>query len=185
MTHTCTSCGITIKYDNKGSWKNAKGNLKKTGKLRCQPCASKEGQKNRKSKPTGRPKGSKNRDNTKVTNQSSINMREYNQIKITKEQRLKGIAKRLDFSTYEEYIKSLPEWKRYRNEVDRLTKKQPLNQLLNYEKRAPNGTDGGYTLDHITSVVFGYKNKIPAKIIANIENLRMMPWKDNIIKGWK
>ena len=57
--------------------------------------------------------------------------------------------------------------------------------MPNYEKRAPNGTDGGYTLDHITSVVFGYKNKIPAKIIANIENLRMMPWKDNIIKGWK
>jgi hypothetical protein len=181
MTHTCTSCGITIKYDNKGSWKNAKGNLKKTGKLRCQPCAGKEGQKSRKSKPTGRPKGIKNKDNSNIKN----NLIPFNKTKITNEQRKKGIAARHGFYTYEEYKKSLPEWKRYRNEVDRLTKKQPLNQLLNYEKRAPNGTDGGYTLDHITSVVFGYKNKIPAEIIANIENLRMMPWKDNIIKGWK
>ena len=185
MTNTCTSCGTVINYVNKGSWKNAKHNLKKKGVLRCQPCAGKEGQNTRKTKPTGRPKGSKNKDNTKVSAQSSINMREYNQVRITKEQRLKGIAKRLGFSTYEEYTKSLPEWKRYRNEVDRLTKQQPLHELQNYDKRGPNGKEGAYTLDHIISVAKGFKIGVDAQIIASINNLRMIPWKDNILKGWK
>jgi hypothetical protein len=185
MTHTCTSCGITINYVNKGSWKNAKHNLKKTGALRCQPCAGKEGQSTRKTKPTGRPKGSKNKDGEKASLQSSINMRLYNQTKITTEQRQKGIATRLGFNSYEDYIKSLPEWKRYRNEVDRLTKQQLLHELQHYDKRGPNGKEGAYTLDHIISVALGFKNGIDPNIIASINNLRMIPWKDNIIKGWK
>ena len=185
MTHICTSCGKTIDYTNKGSWKNAKGNLKKTGKLRCQPCAGIEGQINRKTNPTGRPKGTKNKNNENVIIQSRINMRIYNQTKVTKQQRLKAVATRLEFNTYEEYLLSLPDWKIYRNKVDRLTKKQPLQKLTNYDKRGVNGKDGAYTLDHIISVVFGFKNKIPAEVIAHIENLRMLPWKDNIIKGWK
>jgi hypothetical protein len=185
MTHTCTSCGITINYTNKGSWKNAKHNFKKNGILRCPPCAGKEGQLNRKTKPTGRPKGSKNIDNTKVNIQSSINMRVYNQIKITKEQRQKGIAKRNGFTSYQEYLESLPEWKKYRNEVDRLTKQQPLNELENYNKRGPNGKDGAYTLDHIISIAMGFKKNIDPIIIGSINNLRMIPWRDNIIKGWK
>jgi hypothetical protein len=181
MTHTCTSCGITINYVNKGSWKNAKHNLKKTGILRCAPCAGKEGQLTRKAKPTGRPIGSKNKDNSNIKN----NLIPFNTNKITQEQRQKGIATRLGFSTYEEYTKSLPEWKRYRNEVDRLTKQQPLHELQNYDKRGPNGKEGAYTLDHIISVAKGFKTGIDAQIIASINNLRMIPWKDNILKGWK
>jgi len=185
MTHTCTSCGKTIVYVNKGSWKNAKHNLKKSGILRCTSCAGREGQLTRKTKPTGRPKGSKNIDNSKVSIQSSINMRLYNQSKITTEQRQKAIAKRNGFTSYEEYKQSLPEWKRYRNEVDRLTKQQPLHELEHYNKRGPNGKEGAYTLDHIISVALGFKNNIPPVAIANIQNLRMIPWKDNILKGWK
>jgi hypothetical protein len=181
MTHTCTSCGITINYVNKGSWKNAKHNLKKKGVLRCQPCASKEGQNTRKTKPTGRPKGSKNKDNSNIKN----NLIPFNKTKITTEQRQKGIATRLGFNSYGDYIKSLPEWKRYRNEVDRLTKKQPLHELQHYDKRGPNGKEGAYTLDHIISVALGFKNGIDPNIIASINNLRMIPWKDNIVKGWK
>ena len=185
MTHTCTSCGKILHYINKGSWKNAKCVLKKTGKLRCQPCAGKEGQITRKTKPTGRPKGAKNKDNTIVSVQSSINMRIYNQTKVTQEQRQKAIAKRLGFSSYKDYKRSLPDWKRYRNEVNRLTKQQPIQQLEHYDKRAPNGKEGAYTLDHIISVVYGFKNNIPPEIISHISNLRMIPWKDNIVKGWK
>lgn len=185
MTHICTSCDTIIQYTNKGSWKNAKGNLKKTGKLRCQPCAGREGQLTRKTKPTGRPKGSKNKDNTKASLQSRLNMRAYNQTKITPEQRQKAIATRLEFTSYEEYKQSLSTWKRYRNEVDRLTKQQPLHKLENYDKRGPNGKIGAYTLDHIVSVALGFKNNISEYKIARISNLRMIPWKDNIIKGWK
>lgn len=181
MTHTCTSCGKVMHYTNKGSWKNAKHNLKKTGILRCAPCAGKEGQLTRKSKPTGRPKGIKNRDNSNIKN----NLIPFNTSKITREQRQKGIATRLGFSTYEEYKQSLPDWKRYRNEVDRLTKQQPLHELQYYERRGTNGKEGAYTLDHIISVAFGFKNNIPPEEIADISNLRMVPWKDNILKGWK
>lgn len=181
MTQTCTSCGITIHYVNKGSWKNAKHNLKKKGVLRCQPCAGKEGQLTRKTKPTGRPKGVKNKDNSNIKN----NLIPFNKTKITQEQRQRAIATRLGFSSYEEYKQSLPEWKSYRNEVDRLTKQQPLQQLEHYDKRGPNGKSGAYTLDHIISVAFGFKNKISEQIIADISNLRMIPWKDNILKGWK
>jgi len=112
-------------------------------------------------------------------------MRLYNQSKITTEQRQKAIAKRNGFTSYEEYKQSLPEWKRYRNEVDRLTKQQPLHELEHYNKRGPNGKEGAYTLDHIISVALGFKNNIPPVAIANIQNLRMIPWKDNILKGWK
>ena len=183
MTHNCTSCGITINYENKGSWKNAKGTLKKNGFLNCPSCRGKIGQLTRKTKPTGRPKGIKNKDNNKNAISSRRRIIEYNKNKITKEQREKGIATRHGFSTYEEYKKSLPDWKRYRNEVDRLTKQQPLHELENYNKRGQNGKEGAYTLDHIVSVSLGFKNNISAKIISNISNLRMMPWKDNIIKG--
>lgn len=68
MTHTCTSCGITINYINKESQKNAKHNLKKNGFLKCATCAGKEGQLSRKTKPTGRPKGIKNKDNSNIKN---------------------------------------------------------------------------------------------------------------------
>jgi len=181
MTHICTSCGTVIHYVNKGSWKNAKHNLKKTGILRCQPCAGREGQLTRKTKPTGRPKGIKNKDNSNIKN----NLILFNTSKITQEQRQKAIATRLEFASYEEYKQSLPAQKRYRNEVDRLTKQQPLHQLEHYDKRGPNGKDGAYTLDHIISVAFGFKNSIPPEEIASISNLRMIPWKDNIVKGWK
>jgi hypothetical protein len=179
MTHNCTSCGITISYVNKGSWKNAKGSLKKKGFLKCPSCRGKEGQLTRKTKPTGRPKGTKNKDNSNIKN----NLILFNTNKITKDQRLKGIAHRHGFSTYEEYKKSLPSWKKYRNDVDRLTKQQPLHELENYNKRGQNGKNDAYTLDHIVSVAFGFKNNISAQIISNISNLRMIPWRDNIIKG--
>jgi hypothetical protein len=181
MTHQCTSCGKTLNYVNKGSWKNAKHNLKKTGILRCAPCAGKEGQLTRKTKPSGRPKGSKNKDNSNIKN----NLILFNKSKITVEQRQKAIATRHGFSCYQEYVDSLPEWKRYRNEVDRLTKQQPLHELQNYNKRGPNGKEGAYTLDHIMSVAKGFKTGIEPSIIAHINNLRMIPWKDNILKGWR
>jgi hypothetical protein len=181
MTHTCTSCGKILTYTNNGSYRNAKCVLKKTGIIRCQPCAGKEGQLSRKTKPTGRPKGVKNKDNSNI--KSSIS--QYNKYGITEEVRKKGIATRMGYSSYEEYAKSLPDWKRYRNEVNRLTKKQPLHQLENYDKRAPNGKEGGYTLDHVISIVYGFKNNIPVEVISHISNLKMIPWKDNIVKGWK
>jgi hypothetical protein len=48
-----------------------------------------------------------------------------------------------------------------------------------------NGEDGAYTLDHIVSLKKGFKEGIPAEQIGHIENLQMLPWEENITKGWK
>jgi hypothetical protein len=62
------------------------------------------------------------------------------------------------------------------------TRQQPLETLLNFKKRGMSGIDGAYQIDHKLSINFGFLNSIPPYIIGNINNLEMLPWKDNIIK---
>lgn len=85
-----------------------------------------------------------------------------------------------------DYRKSIakPKDEKYRDyklEVWTITNKQPLNILENIEKRgkAKKGTDN-YQLDHIIPIRYGYLNNIDPKIVGNIKNLRMIPWKQNI-----
>jgi len=73
-------------------------------------------------------------------------------------------------------------FKRYRNKVDVLTAKQPIHLLENFDKRGPAGKEGAYHLDHIISVWNGFHNDIPPEQIADISNLRMIPWLENQIK---
>jgi hypothetical protein len=40
-----------------------------------------------------------------------------------------------------------------------------------------------YHIDHITPISYGYKHNIPPHEIANIDNLRMLPYKENMRKG--
>ena len=80
---------------------------------------------------------------------------------------------------------SLPALKRYRIDVKRITENQPLHTLDNIEKRSQNGTEGGYTLDHKISVLKGFKEGIAPEVVGHITNLQMLPWRDNISKGWK
>ncbi len=182
-SHTCTSCNKILHYENVGSWRNAKTKLTRTGILRCPPCAGKEGRLASNKKPIGRPKGSKNKDNTKVK-LANIHKRKYLKL-ITKEQRLKGIAKRNGYATYEEYQATLSDWEKYKNEVWRLTNQQPLTELENFDKRGTSGIEGAYQIDHIYSVLKGFKNGVPPSLIADIKNLEMIPWLDNVKKGWK
>jgi hypothetical protein len=72
-------------------------------------------------------------------------------------------------------------WKRYKKAVWKITEKQNLNKLLNYEKRAFTG----YHLDHKVSIWYGFKNKIDPKLIGSIDNLEFIPHKDNMLKGRK
>ena len=98
---------------------------------------------------------------------------------------MEAIAKRNGFSSYEEYRDSLPEWKKYRVDVIRITKQQPLHLLENYDKRGVNGNPGVYTLDHKISIRKGFNEGIPADQIGHISNLKMIPWEQNISKGWR
>ena len=77
------------------------------------------------------------------------------------------------------------EFQKYRNKVDTLTNKQPIELLENFDKRGIAGVDGAYHLDHVKSVWWGFHNNVPAETIADISNLRMIPWLENQQKWCK
>lgn len=74
--------------------------------------------------------------------------------------------------------------RKYRMEVGRLTNKQHLHLLENIEKRG-HIKNGGWHLDHRFSVNEGFLKGVPAEIIANICNLKMIPGHENVAKQEK
>lgn len=90
--------------------------------------------------------------------------------------------KELNDEEYEEYIKTITEFQKYRNEVLKVTNRQDLNSLPNIEKRGNWEVPGAYHLDHMYTVFEGFENKVPTEIIGNINNLEMLPFKDNLTK---
>ena len=66
----------------------------------------------------------------------------------------------------------------YRHDVDTLTNLNKHN-VINIHTRGFQT----YHLEHKISCKFGYDNNIPAKHIADISNLEMMWWKDNVLKS--
>lgn len=72
-------------------------------------------------------------------------------------------------------------WKAYRKRVWVITNGQDLKSLPMYERRG--WTD--YHIDHKISIWYGWKNNLPPKVIGHISNLRMLYYKDNLIKGIK
>lgn len=44
------------------------------------------------------------------------------------------------------------------------------------------GTPGAYHMDHMFSIMDGYKNQVSPLLIGNKSNLKMIPWKENLIK---
>ncbi len=83
---------------------------------------------------------------------------------------------------YDLYLETLPAFKKYKQLVYKLTEKEDLNKLSNYEKRGKAGVDGAYHLDHKFSINEGFKQGIEPEIIANINNLWFIPWEENIKK---
>lgn len=92
----------------------------------------------------------------------------------------------------EEYKNSLrkettPDYKRYSNLVHKLSHKtyEIYKEEINPNNyvRGLAGEIDAYHLDHIISVKYGFDNNISPEIISKKENLQMLPWKDNIIKG--
>jgi len=75
---------------------------------------------------------------------------------------------------------------KYRLEVWRITNKQPLHILENFDKRGKSrkGTDN-YQVDHIIPIIRGYETGISPEVIGDIKNLRMIHWKQNIKRGYR
>lgn len=72
----------------------------------------------------------------------------------------------------------IPGWKSYREEVVRLTDENDLSVLANYERRGFRD----YHLDHKASIWYGFKNGISPDAIADISNLRFIPYLENMVK---
>lgn len=82
-----------------------------------------------------------------------------------------------------ERVKLLPKKQSYYYKVWSETKKQPIHILEGYQNRGRAGIEGAYHLDHIQSIIYGFENDISSEDIGNINNLRFIPWEENIKKG--
>lgn len=81
-------------------------------------------------------------------------------------------------------IKENKEWVYYRNFVNWLTvihKKEVLDGKIT--GRA--GTEGAYHVDHIYSIIHGFKNGISPWLISDRNNLQSIYWKENVKKSHK
>jgi hypothetical protein len=88
---------------------------------------------------------------------------------------------RYNINTITEYESLLPKKTLYYKYVWQVTNKQELKLLENFEKRR----GGGYALDHIYPISAGFYNNIPADLIGNIQNLQMLPRRENESKNAK
>jgi len=99
---------------------------------------------------------------------------------------VKKVMREENLQTYEDYKNFIKERRGpkqyYRDSVSRLSRRQPIHLLENYDKW---GRKGGYELDHIYPVSEGYKSGIPVEIISDIRNLQFIPKEDNIKKSNK
>ena len=81
------------------------------------------------------------------------------------------------------------EYRRYANKVHKLSDKVYNENIdtINPDRhpRTLAGVEGGWQLDHIIEVRFGFDNGIPFVILCDPSNLRMLPWKENIARNKK
>ena len=71
--------------------------------------------------------------------------------------------------------------RKYYLEVWKVTMRQPLQTLENFDKRgrAKKGTDNHH-IDHIIPIIEGYTTGQSSEVIGDIKNLRMLHWRENI-----
>lgn len=86
---------------------------------------------------------------------------------------------------YDEWLKNLPIYQKYKSDVIKITNKQPIEKLEFFDKRGLCGVEGAYQLDHKFSISEGFKQGIEPEIIGNIVNLEFIPWEENLNKGVK
>lgn len=79
----------------------------------------------------------------------------------------------------------LTEWQQYSKGVRNISNRnyRKYKDIIN-----PNGlkrSRGHYELDHVIPVFWGFLNNIPEQLIASVENLQMLHWKENRTKSKK
>lgn len=102
------------------------------------------------------------------------------------ERRRRSLITKMTGLEYQEYLEHLPIKDAYYKAVRRFTEQQPIDLLEDSEKRARMDDDpNAYHLDHIVPISYGFLNGIPPEEIADISNLRFIPWLENIQKSNK
>lgn len=106
---------------------------------------------------------------------------------VIKDEHIKQMsAVKAGYDSFDEYMADLDKKKKYRRAVTIITRQQDISSLPNSDKlRGLCGVDGAYQLDHIISVDEGYKQQIAADQIGHINNLQIIPWKQNLLKSNK
>ena len=83
----------------------------------------------------------------------------------------------------------LKDFRKYRNRLKTLTEHtyKMYSDVINPNNlpRGIAGQEGAYHLDHKVPARFGYENGIPPEVLAEKNNLQMLSWYDNIVKGKK
>lgn len=83
---------------------------------------------------------------------------------------------------YKEWKRKQPQYKLYYMKVQEITQKNDLSVLENYSKK---NLYHKYELDHIYPISVAFKNDIPAELVGHIDNLRIIPGKQNRQKNNK
>ncbi len=82
---------------------------------------------------------------------------------------------------------NMPNYIRYRNKVHALSQKvyEDNIDIINPKgyNRSRAGVKGGWQLDHIITVKESFELNIPPEKVAVLENLRMLPWKENLLRN--
>lgn len=76
------------------------------------------------------------------------------------------------------------EFYRYKSIILYLTEKV-RHQVTKGYKTGLAGVPGAYHIDHVYSIMHGYKNQISPLVIGSPLNLQMIPWKENLSKHSK
>lgn len=81
-----------------------------------------------------------------------------------------------------------PEYKKYARQVHGLSQKiyEEYKQIINPNNypRTLCGVEGGWQLDHITPIKECFEKGLTPQEAAQVSNLRMLPWKDNLMRQY-
>lgn len=169
---SCPLCDTELKYDGKNHKKTSREAEKK--RRSCKSCST-SGQNNPMYGKPAWSKGKKRPGHSKW-------LKEHNPM-FDQQYRDKYFLTQFGM-TAEKWAETKDDRYLYKLEVLRVTKKQPLHILENFDKidRIENN---GYAVDHIYPKSKGYDNKIPAELIGDIKNLQIIPGIENSKKREK
>ena len=68
------------------------------------------------------------------------------------------------------------------SKLDLFLKRNQKRNAHFYMPAAVAGVKNAWHIDHIYSIMHGYKNKVSPLVIGHIKNLRMSPWEENLSK---